>query len=270
MTKAGEAIVGGDVAARHRGKVAVVTGGSSGIGRAIACCLAAEGARVVVADVRRTPSDGSNEIGGDRSTVSLIESSGSRAVFVEADVRRSADISSMVAAAVDEFGGLDVMINNAGIWHGHRTILEETEEEFDSTLATNLKGVWLGCKAAIDQMVRAGSGGSIVNVASIAGMVGLASEPAYSAAKGAVISLTRQLAVDFAGQQIRVNAVSPGFVETSLSRSAFGDNREHELTPWPRLGAVSDVASAVSFLASAQSEWITGTVLTVDGGFVAR
>ena len=175
-----------------------------------------------------------------------------------------------VAVAVGDLGGLDIMVNNAGIWHGHRTILEETEAEFDSTMATNIKGVWLGCKAAISQMVRTGNGGSIVNIASVAGLVGLGAEPAYSASKGAVVGLTRQLAIDYAEHRIRVNAVAPGFVETSLSRSVMGDNPEHDLTPWPRLGTVSDIASAVAFLASDESEWMTGTVLVVDGGYTAR
>ena len=200
----------------------------------------------------------------------LIREAGGEARFAKADVTQIADVEKAVSVAVDELGGLDVMVNNAGIWHGHRTILEETEAEFDSIIAINLKGVWLGCKAAIGHMVRSGNGGSIINIASIAGMVGLFTEPAYSASKGGVVGLTRQLAVDHAGDRIRVNAVAPGFVETSMSRSAIGVNPEHDLIPWPRLGTVDDVSSAVSFLASDRSEWITGAVLTVDGGYTAR
>ncbi len=252
------------------GKVAVVTGASSGIGRAIARRLAADGARMLVADLRSHPREGHHEEGGPASTVDLIRAAGGEAMFVEADVGQASDMESAASVAVDELGGLDIMVNNAGIWHGHRTILEETEAEFDSTIATNLKGVWLGCKVAISNMVRFGKGGSVVNIASIAGMVGLAAEPAYSASKGGVIGLTRQLAIDYADHRIRVNAVSPGFVETSLSRAVIGVNPEHDLTPWPRLGTVSDVASAVSFLASDQSEWMTGAVLVVDGGYTAR
>ena len=248
----------------------MVTGAGSGIGRAVARRLAVEGAGVVVADLRLRPRDGDHEVDGHASTADLIRAGGGEAIFVEADVSRAPDMEHAAAVAVGEFGGLDIMVNNAGIWHGHRTILEETEAEFDSTMATNIKGVWLGCKVAIGHMVRAGNGGSIVNIASIAGMVGLAAEPAYSASKGAVIGLTRQLAIDFADHRIRVNAVSPGFVETSLSRAVIGNNPEHDLTPWPRLGTVSDVASAVAFLASGESEWITGTVLVIDGGFSAR
>ena len=258
------------VARRLEGKVAVVTGASSGIGRAVARRMAVEGARVLVADLRPHPRDGVHEDGGHASTVDLIRTAGGEAVFAETDVSRSSDMKAAAATAATELGGLDIMVNNAGIWHGHRTILDETEAEFDSTIAINLKGVWIGCKVAIGHMVRTGSGGSIVNIASIAGMVGLEAEPAYSASKGAVIGLTRQLAIDYADERIRVNAVSPGFVETSLSRSVMGNNPEHDLTPWPRLGTVSDVASAVAFLASGESEWMTGSVLTVDGGYTAR
>ncbi len=252
------------------GKVAVVTGASSGIGRAVARRLAADGAGILVADLRPQPRDGAHEEGGHEPTADLIRGAGGVATFVETDVSRASDMERAANLAVTELGGLDIMVNNAGIWHGHRTILEETEAEFDSTIAVNLKGVWLGCKSAIGQMVRSGSGGSIVNIASIAGMVGLAAEPAYSASKGGVIGLTRQLAVDYAKHRIRVNAVSPGFVETALSRSVMGDNPEHDLTPWPRLGTVHDVASAAAFLASDHSEWMTGEVLVVDGGYSAR
>ena len=247
-----------------------MTGAGSGIGRAVARRLAADGARLLVADLRRQPRDGAHEEGGAEPTADLIRAAGGTAIFVEADVSRAPDLEHAASVAVDELGGLDIMVNNAGIWHGHRTILEETESEFDSTIAVNLKGVWLGCRAAIGRMVHAGAGGSIINIASIAGMVGLAAEPAYSASKGGVIGLTRQLAIDYAEHRIRVNAISPGFVETALSRSVMGDNPEHDLTPWPRLGTVSDVASAVAFLASDESEWMTGSVLVADGGYSAR
>ena len=252
------------------GRTAVVTGASSGIGRAVARRLAADGASVLVADLHRQPRGGPQEEGGDEPTVDLIEAAGGETVFLRTDVCRASDMERAAHVAVTELGGLDIMVNNAGIWHGHRTILEETEAEFDSTMATNIKGVWLGCKAAISHMVRAGNGGSIVNIASVAGLVGLGAEPAYSASKGAVIGLTRQLAIDYAEHRVRVNAVAPGFVETSLSRSVMGDNPEHDLTPWPRLGTVSDIASAVAFLSSDESEWMTGTVLVVDGGYTAR
>ena len=254
---------------RLEDRVALVTGASSGIGRAVARRLAAEGARLVAADLREQPREGAQEEGGDEPTVDLIQAAGGEAIFVDADVSRASDLERAAAVAV-ELGGLDIMVNNAGIWHGHRTILEETEAEFDSTIAVNLKGVWLGCKVAIGEMVRTGKGGSVVNIASIAGMVGLAAEPAYSASKGGVIGLTRQLAIDYAEHRIRVNAISPGFVETALSRSVMGDNPEHDLTPWPRLGTVSDIAAAAAFLASAESEWMTGSMLVVDGGYTGR
>ena len=255
---------------RLEGKVALVTGAASGIGRAVARRLAADGAAMVVADLRPLPRDGEHEAGGPASTVDLIRAGGGEAIFVKADVSRASDVDRAVAEAVGSLGGLDIMVNNAGIWHGHRTILEESEAEFDSTMATNVKGVWLGCRAAIGHMAPTGKGGSIVNIASIAALVGLEAEPAYSASKGAVIGLTRQLAIDYSEHRIRVNAVAPGFVETALSRSVMGNNPEHDLTPWPGLGTVSDVASAVAFLASDESEWMTGSVLVIDGGYTAR
>ena len=154
-----------------------MTGAASGIGREIARRLASDGARVVVADLSFDSRGGALEEGGQESTVDLIRTVGGEATFLKTDVRLASDVKRAVSVSVQEFGGLDIMVNNAGIWHGHRTILEETESEFDTTIATNLKGVWLGCKAAIECMVRTGNGGSVVNISSIAGMVGLAAEP---------------------------------------------------------------------------------------------
>ena len=248
--------------------VAVVTGASSGIGRAIARRLASDDARIVIADLRREPRD--RESDGDTPTDQLIIEAGGEAAFVRADVTLRSDMEAVAAAAATDFGGLDIWVNNAGIWHGHRTILEETQQEFDSTDGHQHQRGLARLQAALRHMVPAGTGGSIVNIASIAGLIGLKAEPAYSASKGAVIALTRQLAVDHAADRVRVNAIAPGFVDTAMARSAFGDNPEHDLTPWPRLGAVGDVASAASFLASPASEWVTGTVLTVDGGYTAR
>ena len=145
---------------RHEGAVAVVTGASSGIGRAIARRLAGEGARVVIADLQEQPRDADKEIGGPASTANLIRTEGGEAIFVEADVGCSGDMEETVARAVSEFGALNVFVNNAGIWHGHRTILEETEAEFDLTMTTNIKGVWTGSRAAIGHMARTKSGGS--------------------------------------------------------------------------------------------------------------
>src|SRR6185503_7631080 len=165
-------------------------------------------------------------------------------------------------SAVSSFGRLDVMVNNAGIFTGLHTIVDETEDEYDRTMAVNAKSVWLGCKFAIRQMLTQepvdGSRGRIVNIASIGGLVGLAAEPAYCAAKGAVVNLTRQLAVDFAPERINVNAICPGFLATAMVRP-FLENDDtnkllHDLTPWPRVGRPEDVARAALFLASDDAE----------------
>jgi len=170
------------------------------------------------------------------------------------------------------------MVNNAGIFTGLHTIVDETEEQYDRTMAVNGKSVWLGSKFAIRQMLTQeptnGSRGRIVNVASVGGLVGLAQEPAYCAAKGAVVNLTRQLALDFAPERINVNAVCPGFLATAMLRP-YLDNPQvnkalHARSPWPELGTAQDVAEAVTFLSTEQSRWITGTLLTVDGGFTSR
>jgi NAD(P)-dependent dehydrogenase (short-subunit alcohol dehydrogenase family) len=259
------------------GKVAVVTGSSSGNGRAIALALAAEGAAVVCSDLRREAREGGYESDIDRTTDDVIRLAGGKAEFVEADASRYADVENLVASAVGTFGRLDVMVNNAGIFTGLHTIVEETEDEYDRTMAVNAKGVWLGCKFAIRQMLTQdpvdGSRGRIVNIASIGGLVGLAAEPSYCAAKGAVVNLTRQLAVDFAAERINVNAVCPGFLATAMVRPFLSDpelNKVlHEKSPWPELGTAQDVAKATVFLATDDARWATGTLLTVDGGFTS-
>jgi NAD(P)-dependent dehydrogenase (short-subunit alcohol dehydrogenase family) len=252
------------------GLTAVVTGSSSGIGRQIARELAREGASIVCCDQRRSPREGGYEVDIDIDTDVAIVNDGGNSIFVETDVSDSNALRFATDQAINMYGKLDIMVNNAGVWFGHRLILDETEDEYDATMRINAKGVWLGCKHAIEAMVSLGRGGSIVNIASIAGLVGLEREPAYCASKGAVIALTRQLALDYGRNDIRVNAVCPGFVETGLARSAFGVNPEHLLTPSPRLGTVQDVAAAVVFLASPGAKWINGSILSIDGGYTAR
>jgi len=197
---------------------------------------------------------------------------------VVAGVGLDVSIEALVHSAVSSFGRLDVMVNNAGIFTGLHTIVDETEEQYDRTMAVNGKSVWLGSKFAIRQMLTQeptnGSRGRIVNVASVGGLVGLAQEPAYCAAKGAVVNLTRQLALDFAPERINVNAVCPGYLATAMLRP-YLDNPQvnkalHARSPWPELGTAQDVAKAVTFLSTEQSRWITGTLLTVDGGFTSR
>jgi len=264
-------------------RVALVTGASSGIGRAIALALAKEGASVVCSDIRKSANADGYETDLDIDTDDLIVQRGGAAQFVPCNVTKSKEVQALVAAAVEKFGRLDVMVNNAGVAFDFATVVEEREEDFDTTMAVNVKGVWLGCKYAIEQFmkqepIRMANGaevrGRVVNMASMAGLVGLAKEPAYCASKAAVVGLTKEIAVDFAEQRINVNAICPGFLATSMVRSALEDEATskwlHGLTPWPRLGTVDDVAKAALFLASDDAEWMTGSMLTLDGGFVAR
>jgi NAD(P)-dependent dehydrogenase (short-subunit alcohol dehydrogenase family) len=211
-------------------RVAIVTGSSSGNGRAIALALAAEGAIVVCSDLRREAREGGYEPDIDRATDEAIRLAGGKAEFVEADAARYADVERLVTQAAATFGRLDVMVNNAGIFTDLHTIVDETEDEYDRTMAVNAKGVWLGCKFAIRQMLTQepvdgsrGPGGEH-RLDRRLGRVGRGTG-VYCAAKGAVVNLTRQLAVDFAPERINVNAVCPGFLQTAMVRPFLADPR---------------------------------------------
>jgi 3-oxoacyl-[acyl-carrier protein] reductase len=249
---------------RFDGKTAIVTGAGSGFGEAIATRFAREGARVVVADV--------NEENG-RRVASAIAGEGGTARFVRTDVSRAADVKAMVDEALSAFGGLDVLVNNAGFSHRTMPLWELPEEEYERVFATNVRGVYLGCKYAVPVMKQRG-GGVIVNTASIGAVAPRPGITAYNATKGAVITMTRGLALEVAPFKIRVNAVNPVAAETGFMKGAVGvdklpDEFRKQLVatiPLGRLTEPRDVAAAVLFLASPDAEFLTGVCLPVDGG----
>ena len=260
------------------GLTALVTGANSGIGRAIAVRMAANGANVVVTGLQQRLKEGGYEAEQDVTTDELIRSRGGKAIFVRTDVTIAADVEAAVAAAAEAFGRLDVMVNNAGTFTGLTTIVDQTEEEYDQTMAVNAKGTFFGCKFAIRQMMAqsardGGCRGSIVNISSVGGASGLHLEPAYCASKGAVLALTRQLATDFGPQNIRTNAILPGVIQTAMSRGPLSDEGAvsflRQFNTFPRFGTVEDISEAASFLASDAAGYVNGAALAVDGGFLA-
>jgi|ERR1051326_3628097 NAD(P)-dependent dehydrogenase (short-subunit alcohol dehydrogenase family) len=250
---------------RLRDKVALITGGGSGIGRESALLFSAEGAALVVVDV--------NEAGG-QETAALVQSKGGKAIFVRADISKSADCAQMVAAAEKQFGKLNVLFNNAGIMLGKDDDAVNTDEAvWDLTLAVNAKGVYLGCKHGIPALRRAG-GGSIINTASFVALMGAATpQLAYTASKGAVLSMTRELAVIHAREKIRVNALCPGPLRTELLMKVLDTDAKKQRRlvhiPMGRFGEASEIARAALYLASDESSFTTGATFLVDGGITA-
>jgi NAD(P)-dependent dehydrogenase (short-subunit alcohol dehydrogenase family) len=248
--------------ARLDNKVAVITGAASGIGRATAIRYAAEGAAVVVSDL--------NTEGGE-ATVRECREHGGRAVFHRTDVSAEADVKAMIARAVAEFGRLDITFNNAGFVGALGPLEDVTAENWDRTHSVLLRGVFFGIKHSIPEMRKVG-GGSIISTASIAGMRGGFGPTVYSAAKAGVINLTHCAAVELGKDRIRVNCICPGGIVTPITGDRVAD-REQALAqsqPIRRAGQPDDIASMALFLASDESEWVTGAAMLVDGGFMAR
>ncbi len=246
-----------------QGKVAVVTGGSSGIGRSIALTLAQAGADVCVADLREEARE------GGETTGEAVRALGRRAAFARCDVTDSASVAAALDAAIAELGGLDIMVNNAGILV-EGSALDTTDEMWRRQLAVNVDGVFFGSREAIRRMLARGGRGKVVNISSISGFRGNPGFAAYCASKGAVVNLTRQLGLDYAGQGINVNAVAPGFVTTEMT-AIYGQDIRDALagqTPRGQWATAQDVANAVLFLASPLADHVCGENVVVDGGWL--
>lgn len=244
------------------GKAAVITGGSSGIGRAAALAFAAEGARVAI---------GARRAAEGEETARLVREQGGDAVFVQTDVRHSDQVARLVQTAVDRWGRLDCALNNAGI-EGPLFIptAEYSEEAWNEILAINLTGVFLSMKHEIPHILK--QGGAIVNVSSIAGLVGGFFNAAYFASKHGVVGLTKAAAIEYAKSGLRVNAICPAVIETDMAHRAFNEMWERivEMHPIGRIGTPQEVANAAVWLCSDRASFITGHALPVDGGFVAH
>ncbi|MDP9264042.1 MAG: SDR family oxidoreductase [Acidobacteriota bacterium] len=246
------------------GKVGIVTGGTSGIGRDAAVLFARAGAKVVVA--------GRREAEG-KETIELVRAAGGDGLFVKTDVSQAGQVQALVEKTVEKFGRLDVAFNNAGIEGNWLPIAEQPEPDWDLTIDINLKGTWLCLKYEIQQMLKQGGGGAIVNMASVAGFIGSAGAAAYCASKHGVLGLTKSAALENAKSGIRVNAVCPAVIETPMGERLFGEPEAKKyalgLHPIGRFGRPMEVAEAVVWMCSERASFMTGQSLVLDGGFLA-
>ena len=246
-----------------KNKVAIVTGSRRGIGKAIALALAKAGANIVVSDINL---DDCNKL------VEEIKAINGNALAVKTDVSNPEDVSQMINLTTEKFGKVDILVNNAGIYM-QKSFTDVTEQDFDRTLDINLKGVFLCSKAVVPEMIKQGKG-KIINIASIAGQVGFANSSAYCASKGAIINITRELALELAQYKINVNAIGPGVIETDMTKDLLEDKATKETLlaniPLSRIGKPEDIANAALFLASDNSDYITGITLFVDGGWLTH
>lgn len=245
-------------------KIALVTGGTSGIGRDTAVLFAKAGAKVVVA--------GRREAEG-KETIDMVRAAGGEGIFVQTDVSRTGDVQSLVQETVEKFGRLDVAFNNAGIEGNWLPIVEQPEEDWDRTIDINLKGTWLCLKHEIKQMLKQGAGGAIVNMASVAGLMGAAGAATYVASKHGVMGLTKSAALEYARSDIRINVVCPAVIETPMGNRIFGEGPMHDfalgLHPIGRFGKPMEIAEAVVWMCSDRASFMTGQSLVLDGGLLA-
>ena len=252
---------------RLEGRTAIVTGASSGIGRGISLKLAEEGANVVVADIRSEPQI------DDIPTLEKIQEKGGEAIFIETDVSDEESVKDMVYHAAERFGKIDVLVNNAGVHHS-ASVTDETVDGWEQVLDVNLKGQFLCSKHVINHMLEEEIAGDVVNIGSIAGLVGYGESAAYCASKGGTVELTREMALDYGAEGININAVDPGVIKTAMTEEMREDDETRQFieqnTVTPRLGEPEDIANAVAFLASSESDFITGENLVVDGGWTAK
>jgi NAD(P)-dependent dehydrogenase (short-subunit alcohol dehydrogenase family) len=249
--------------ATFKNKVAIVTGGSSGIGKATALAFAKKGAKVVIVDWKEND-----------ETLNLIKASGGEAIFIKCDVSKTTDVKAMAEKTIEAFGRLDYAFNNAGIEGIAASTQDCTEENWDKTIGVNLKGIWLCMKYEIPEILKQGKG-VIINCASVAGLVGFAGLPAYVASKHGVVGLTKTAALECAKLGIRVNAVCPGVIQTPMIDRLTGKTKEAVeqftgLEPVGRFGQPEEIANAVVWMCSDEASFITGHAMAVDGGFVAQ
>lgn len=252
---------------RLEGKVAIITGASSGIGRAIALRFAEEGAKIVNADIIEEPRE------GGKPTHEVIKENGGKAIFLKTDVSDPDSVKTMANKTIEKYGGIDILVNNAGVYL-QDSIHETSEEEWDKLMSVDLKGVFLCSKYVINHMLEEKTKGKVINISSIAGLVGFGKSAAYCAAKGGVAELTREMALDYASKGININAINPGVIKTQMTKAMREDPNMKKFlqsnTPSSRLGKPEDIANAALFLASEESDFVVGHNLVVDGGWTAH